>query len=232
MTVFLVVTVVSGSLVVGAGLGVSGWLPDTIEGLLVALAGGSLLVSTSLELFEPATEIIDVWVLALSVLGGAVAFSVLDHVVDETWGGDSGGGLLAAITLDGLPENLALGVSLIGTGALGAAALSGSILLSNLPEAAGGAKQMREDDRSGSTVIALWAGTAVLLSMAAFAGYLALADVPDGWLAALRCFAGGAVVASLATEVFPEAFREGGYTTGVATAAGAVLAIALGRLGS
>jgi len=119
VTVFLVVTVVSGSLIVGAGLGVSGRLPDAIEGLLVALAGGALLVSTSLELFEPATEMIEVWVLALAVLAGAAAFSALDRVVDETWGSDSGGGLLAAITLDGLPENPALGVSLIGAGRAG-----------------------------------------------------------------------------------------------------------------
>ncbi len=49
---------------------------------------------------------------------------------------------LAAITLDGIPENLALGVALIGAGPLQVASLSGSIFLSNLPEAAEGAQEM------------------------------------------------------------------------------------------
>jgi ZIP family zinc transporter len=44
-------------------------------------------------------------------------------------------------------------------------------------------------------------------------------------------FAGGAVVASLAVEVFPQAFAEEKYTTGVAAALGVVLALALGLLG-
>jgi len=39
------------------------------------------------------------------------------------------------------------------------------------------------------------------------------------------------VTASLATEVFPKAFKEEKYTTGIATALGVVLAIALEHLG-
>ncbi len=232
MSVILVVVVVSGSLVLGAVLGVEGWLPDPVIGFVVALAGGALLVSTSIELFEPASNEIALWLLGACVLAGAAAFSVLDWLVDERWGSGSGGGLLTAITLDGLPENLALGVALIGTGPLGAAALSGSILLSNLPEAAGGAQQMRSDGSGNGAVIGLWAATAGLLAAAALVGYFFLDGVGAAWLAAIRCFAGGAVVASLATEVFPGAFRKDGYSAGVATAIGAVLAIALAELGS
>ncbi len=232
MAVVLVIGVVSGSLVVGSLLGISGRLSDTVIGFVVALAGGALLVSASIELFEPASEVIAAWLIALSVGAGAIGFSALDWFVDETWGGESGGGLLAAITLDGLPENLALGVALIGTGPLGAAALSGSILLSNLPEAAGGAKQMSDDGRSRAVVVGLWTATAVLLSIAALVGYFFLSGVAPGWLAAIRCFAGGAVVASLATEVFPQAYRQDSYAAGVATAVGAVLAITLSQMGS
>ncbi len=226
------VAVVSGSLVVGAALGVSDWLPDAVIGFVVALAGGSLLVSTSVELFEPASEEIAMWLLGACVLAGAAIFSALDWLVDERWGSQSGGGLLTAITLDGLPENLALGVSLIGTGPFGAAALAGSILLSNLPEAAGGSQQMRQNGTGTGAVIALWSATAVLLAAAALVGYAFLDGIGPAWLAAIRCFAGGAVAASLATEVFPGAFRKDGYGAGVATAIGAVLAIALGSLSS
>jgi len=138
----------------------------------------------------------------------------------------AGGGLLAAITLDGIPENLALGVALIGAGPLQVASLSGSIFLSNLPEAAGGAQQMA-NGRSKLKVLGLWTATAALLSAAALAGNLLFAGVPDAALGLIRCVAGGAFAASLATEVFPKAFKEDSYTTGIATALGLVLAIGL-----
>lgn len=142
MVTFIVIAVVSGSLVLGAAWGVYGNLPDGVEGLIVALAGGALMISAVLELIKPASHVAPFWAVSALVLAGAVIFAVLDHLIKERGGGDSGGGLLAAITLDGIPENLALGVALISTGPLGAAALSGSILLSNLPEAAGGAREM------------------------------------------------------------------------------------------
>ena len=47
----------------------------------------------------------------------------------------------------------------------------------------------------------------------------------------IRSFAGGAVVGSLAIEVFPKAFQESGYSTGLAVALGPVLALFLDRLG-
>lgn len=229
MLTALVIVVVSGALVIGAAWGVFWSLPTPVEGFLVAVAGGALLVSAVLELIDPATEVTSLWWVALSVMAGATTFTVLDRAVDAKWGADSGGGLLAAITLDGVPENLALGVALIGARPLEVAALSGSILLSNLPEAAGGAKEMAAD-RSRASVFGLWVATAVLLSAAALAGYLLLESASEEILALVRCFAAGAVVASLATEVFPTAFADDNYVAGFATAIGVVAAVALGQL--
>ncbi len=229
MTV-IVIGVVSAALVAGAAWGAYGRLPSALEGFIVAMAGGALIVSAVLELVDPATDIAPLWAVAACVLVGAAAFAGLDKFVKRRFGSDSGGGLLAAITLDGIPENLALGVALIGAGPLQVASLSGSIFLSNLPEAAGGARQMAEHRPKGR-VLLLWTATAALLSAAALAGNLLLAGVPDTALGLIRSVAGGAVVASLAVEVFPQAFKEESYATGVATALGLVLAIGLSRLG-
>lgn len=227
---FAVVLVVSDALVVGAAWGIYGRLPKPIEGFLVALAGGALLLSVTSELIEPSIEKSSVFHAMLGVGAGALVFAICDYWIDEKWGSDGGGGLLAAITLDGIPENLALGVALIGAGSMEVAALAGSILLSNLPEAAGGARAMVENGRSKGKVMALWAGTAIILSAAAIVGNLALEGVGEGTLAVIRCFAAGAVVASLATEVFPQAFREDKHWAGVATALGVILAFSLGSL--
>ena len=230
MMTFVVIAVVSAALIVGATWGIYWELSENTEGFMVALAGGSLLVSTVLELIEPATHQASLLPALAIVLAGAVVFCVLDWLVKEKWGGNSGGGLLAAITIDGIPENLALGVALIGAGPMSVAALSGSILLSNLPEAAGGARQMIKKEQSRGQVLLLWALTAAMLSIAAIIGNLLLRDVSSEVLAYIRCFAGGAVIGSLATEVFPLAFKEDDYVAGVAAAIGVVLAFLLNSM--
>ncbi len=230
LVTLLVVLTVSASLLLGAAWGIFGTLHKRKEGFLIALAGGALLLSVVSELIEPAIRESSVYMAMAGVLAGAAVFAAVDYWIDEKWGPESGGGLLAAITLDGVPENLALGVALIGAKPLEVAALAGSIFLSNLPEAAGGARQMAQGERSKWRIMGLWAATAALLSAAALAGNLLLESASPHLLAFIRCFAAGAVVASLATEVFPQAYREDRHWTGIATAMGVVLAFLLSEL--
>lgn len=231
LMVLLVVGTVSAALIVGAALGLFGKLPSSIEGFLVALAGGALIVSVMSELIEPAARQATTSLVLSAVAGGALTFVALDMLNDKLFGESSGGGLLLAIVIDGIPENLALGVALIGAGPREVAALAGSILLSNLPEAAGGAKEMQGDDRSKGKVMLLWTATALILSAAALAGNLLLAGAEPQVLAIVKAFAAGAVVSSLATEVFPQAYRESHKLTGVAVALGLILAFSLEQLG-
>lgn len=49
-----VILVVSGALLIGAAWGIYGSLSKSVEGFIVALAGGALVVSVVLELVEPA----------------------------------------------------------------------------------------------------------------------------------------------------------------------------------
>ncbi len=228
MQTIVVIVVVSSSLLIGALWGIYRTLPENVEGFLVALAGGALIVSAVLELVEPAIRQSAFW--APFVLLGSLTFVAFDYFVDEKWGSDSGWGMLTAITLDGIPENLALGVALIGVGPLQVAALSGSIILSNLPEAAAGAEEMTDGGRSRAMVLALWGATALLLSATSLLGNFALAGLPEHTLALIRSFAGGAVVASLATEIFPKAFKKDSHTAGIATAIGLIVALYLNTL--
>lgn len=231
MVTTIVILVVSGALLLGAAWGIYGHLSKKVEGFIVALAGGALIISVVLELIMPSMQQTSIWAAFALVLIGAGVFSALDFLVKKKWGSRSGGGLLVAVTLDGVPENLALGVALIGAGPLQVAALVGSIFLSNLPEAAGGAREMAKKGNSRTKVFALWATAAVLLSAAALAGNFLLPGVPKDVLALIRCFAGGTVVASLATEVFPKAFEKDAYWAGIATSIGLILALYLNTLG-
>ena len=65
-----------------------------------------------------------------------------------------------------MPENLALGISFID-----GSALAGAIVLSNLPEAAGGTRQMRDRGIRRERALLLWTGAAALLAASALAGH-------------------------------------------------------------
>lgn len=231
LTLIVVILVVSAALMVGALWGVYGKLSDRMEGFVVALAGGALIMSVIGELVEPSVKEGSLWVAIGALALGAVLFSAADYWIDEKLQSDEGVGLLAAITFDGVPENLALGVALIGASVGEVAALAGAILLSNIPEAAGGARGMKDGGMKTITIFALWGGATVLLAGAALLGNFTLEGADPNLLAAIRCTAAGAVVASLATEVFPKAFKEDHHLAGVATALGLMIAIWLESFG-
>ncbi len=133
--------------------------------------------------------------------------------------------LLAAVTLDGGPENLALGVSLLsseseGAGVGGSLALLVAIFASNFPESLVGSLAMRRSGRSKRFSVLVWSATALLLTAAVVVGYAALSGGSESVLGFSLAFAGGAVLASLADTLMPEAFEHGRPLNSFATAAG------------
>ena len=142
----------------------------------------------------------------------------------------AGFAILAAVTLDGVPENMALGVSLLQTSWTGALALLVAIFASNLPEALGGAVSMRDQGRTRGFAIVVWTATAVILTAAVVVGNAALSGASEKSLSVLLSFAGGAVLASLADTLMPAAYREGGKSVAFATAAGFFVSFAISEL--
>ena len=140
-------------------------------------------------------------------------------------GATVGFALLAAVTLDGVPENLALGVSLLSGG--GSLVLLVAIFCSNFPEALVGAVAMRRGGRSAPFAIGIWSFTAVLLTAAVVFGHGVFARLPEEHLAFPLAFAGGAVLASLADTLMPEAFEHGRPLNSMATAAGFLVSFVL-----
>ncbi len=108
MLTIIVVAVVSAALMAGALWGVYLPLPERLKGFLMAFAGGALVSSLAFELFETAIRDSGILIASIALMGGAVTFTLADYLVDEKWGAQSGGGLLAAVSLDGVPENLVL----------------------------------------------------------------------------------------------------------------------------
>jgi zinc transporter, ZIP family len=148
--------------------------------------------------------------------------------VEVAAGAGVGLALLAASILDGVPENLALGASLADQeGGGGSLALLAGIFAANLPEALVGAVAMRSQGRSRRFTVGLWTATALLLVPPVVIGRVVLAGAEPSTLAFPLAFAGGAVLASLADTLMPEAFERGKPLNAFATVAGFFLAFVL-----
>ena len=135
--------------------------------------------------------------------------------------------LLAASILDGIPENLALGVSMAGERSGGSLALLVGIFAANFPEALVGAVSLRSQGRTVRATIGLWLATAALLVPAVPIGRVLLAGADPSTLAFPLSFAGGAVLAALADTLMPEAFERGRPLNAFATVAGFFVAFVL-----
>ncbi len=169
----------SSALVIGSLVGARWSPPKRVTGVLLAFASGALISALAFELFEEAFHLGGAVRSGIGLLAGAATFVAVDTALDKYISGKAGpeerdvvaagarGGvglaLLAAVTLDGVPENLALGVSLAGGASL---SLLVAIFFSNLPESLVGAVAMRNAGTSPRAVVLTWTLCAVLLAAA------------------------------------------------------------------
>jgi ZIP family zinc transporter len=216
-------TVASAGLILGSGIGAYWRAPRQFVATALAFAAGSLTAALAFELFaEEKHE--SLLAASLGLIAGGAVFIVIDAAVERRWQREKATGfaLLAVVTLDGVPENLALGVTLSTEGSV---ALLAAIFFSNFSESLGGAADMREGGDSPRLAIALWLATAALLAVAVVIGRIV--GSTGGAHGFLLAFAGGAVLASLVDTVMPEAYREGGPYVAFATIGGFLLSFLL-----
>jgi zinc transporter, ZIP family len=200
------------------------WSPPrrALTAALLGFASGALIAAVAFELFEKAFEHGGAWRAGVAFFAGATVFIAIDGWLERRTqrsrarGGAVGVALLAGVTLDGVPENLAMGVALLEGSAV---SLLVAIFASNLPEAIVGAEKMR-GEWSDRQILLIWSATAVLLAVAVVVGFAALRGLDESTLSWPLGFAAGAVLASLADTLMPEAFKEGGPPVAYATALG------------
>ena len=248
LTAILFGLAASSALVIGAIAGSLWDPPREVTGVLLAFASGALISALAFELFEEAYHLGGAARSGLALLAGAAAFVAADTWLDRRVTGKAGPeqrevteeaaaqvpgngaqrtvgfALLAAVTLDGVPENLALGVSLVDEASL---ALLVAIFFSNLPESLVGAVAMRAGGQHMRSVVGTWVICAVLLAIAVVAGRAFAGPMSDQVLSVALGFAGGAVLASLADTLMPEAFERGRPFNAFACAAGFFLSFIL-----
>lgn len=214
-------------LVAGAWIGLRWKLPAAVLAALMAFGSGTMIAAASEELFGPAFEAIAPHLAGLALMAGAVVYVTANRLIDTRLGGASVGlGLMLGAVLDGIPENTAMAVSLHGGGGL---VMLVAIAVGNVPEAIGSASTLRDDPRLGGRgALLMWTAVGAVLVLVTVLAYAGADTMSPGWIAGVQAFAGGATIAVLADTLMPEAYREGGWWVGIATAAGFFVAYLLG----
>lgn len=224
----------AASLVIGALLGlVRPWPPGPL-GLVLAFGAGALISAVSFELAQEGARLGDAGTVAIGLAAGAITYFGSNrllgrrsrHSPGDTGDQASGSALALGAFLDGIPEQLVLGMGLAGGKGVSIGLLV-AIFVSNLPEAIGSSSDMHAAGSHPAAVRRLWLGVAALCTLATVAGW-AIADTVSGNLnAAVDGFAAGALLVMLIDSMIPEAVRKGGDVSGLATVLGFAVAAGL-----
>jgi len=230
----------ASSLVLGALLALSRRWPTRQVGLVLAFGAGALISAVSFELAAEGLRVGSLGATAVGLGIGALVYFGLDGLIasrsssgrgraGRSSGSDPGTALALGAFLDGIPEQLVLGIGLAGGDGIGIGLLV-AIFVSNLPEAIGSASEMRRSGTGRGKILRLWGAVAAICTLASVAGY-AIADGASGELrAGVDGFAAGALLVMLIDSMIPEATEESGRVAGLVTTLGFAVATALSSI--
>jgi ZIP family zinc transporter len=145
---------------------------------------------------------------------------------------ESGSGLAIAIgaLLDGIPESIVIGLSLLEGGVVSFVAVI-AVFLSDIPEGLSSAAGRKRAGRSAVYIFGVWGGIAIAAGIAALVGYALFRNFSSEVIAGTTAFTAGAILAMLADTMIPEAFEQAHDLTGLITVAGFLAAFILSKVG-
>ena len=233
--------VAGSALIIGAALGYYLKLSKRVIGSVLAFGAGVLISVLAFELIEEAYEASDLVITGISFIAGAVVYTVINIILERRGAddrmsaelepaADNGLVIAAGALLDGIPESIVIGLSLLYGGTVSAVAVI-AIFVSNIPEGMSSAAGMRSAGRRPRYVFGVWIGIAVASGVAAMLGYAVFGGLPVEVTAAMLALAAGGVLAMVADTMIPEAFESAHEFTGLITVAGFLVAFALSKLG-
>lgn len=234
------------ALLLGAAVGYFTRLPQRLIAAIMAFGAGVLISALSFELMEEASHRGGFMATALGFISGAAVYSAANVALARAGAKHrkrsgsqqpseqeaSGSGLAIAIgaLLDGIPESIVIGVSLLAGGAVSLVAVA-AVFLSNVPEGLSSAAGMKRAGRSQAYVFGVWGGITLVSGVASLLGYVIFRGVSPGIIAGTMAVAAGAILAMIADTMLPEAAEGTHNFAGLITVLGFLAAFLLSQAG-
>src|SRR5215510_3226368 len=171
----------ASSLVIGAWLSFARDWPTRWVGAVLSFGAGALISSISFELALGGARAGGLRTTAIGLAVGALTYFVADGAIGRAHGGgrgrpgrsesdDAGPALALGAFLDGIPEQMALGIGLAGGQSVSVGLLV-AIFVSNLPESIGSATEMERAGTDRRRINRLWLAVAAICTAATVVGY-------------------------------------------------------------
>ena len=230
----------ASSLLIGAAIALRRELSPRFVGLLMGFGVGALISAVAFELVEKAIDTgegtgapaIGLAVGALIYFGGDWYIDVRGGKERKDIGGDAAAGNSGAImlgtVLDGIPESIVVGGSLVAGGGVSVAMVAAAFL-SNFPEAVGATAGLKRGGASQRRLMGIWLAIVAVSAASAGFGYVILDGSSPAVGSLFQAFAAGAILTMRVDSMIPEAFEEGGRLVGLVTVLGFSLAVGLSQ---
>jgi ZIP family zinc transporter len=210
----------ASSLVIGAALGLARAWPDRLVGLVLGFGAGALISAVSFELALEGIEEGGPLASGIGLALGALTYFFLSRTIQ---------GLALGAFLDGVPEQLVLGMGIAAGNGVSVGLLA-AVFVSNLPEAIGSVDEMRTTRRSPAQIMRMWVVIAVVCALASVLGWV-LADNIGGRVGgAINGFAAGALLVMLTDSMIPDAHDKAKRSAGLVVVLGFAVATALSQV--
>jgi zinc transporter, ZIP family len=231
-------TVATATLLIGMVLAYRNVVSLRWTALIMAFGAGAIISAVAYQLVLGAVQVSgDFAGAGVGIAAGAMTYYLADRWVDGLGGKDrldfqgaqsegSGLGILLGSLLDGVPESLVLGLSLVHAPQVSAAFVF-AVAISNVPQGLGGTAGMLSAGWAKPRITQLWLAVCVLSVAAAALGYFVGSSVPGVTGSAVDAFAAGALLVMLTDSMIPESFEHGGLETGLALVVGFAVASAM-----
>lgn len=211
--------VAGAALLIGAGIAYFIKVPQRIIAAVMAFGSGVLISALSFELMDEAYEKGGFDSTAIGFLAGAAIYTLANWILSrhgakhrkrsggqqpsESENGGSGAAIAVGALLDGIPESIVIGLSMLQGGVVSTVAVA-AIFLSNIPEGLSSAAGMKKAGRSAGYIFGIWGGIAIASGVAAFVGYTVFQQFPPDAIAATTAIAAGAILSMLIDTMIPK----------------------------
>lgn len=229
---------ISGSAVLLGALGAI-FLPIKKKwiGYIMAFGTGVLIGAAAYELVGDSLDKGGITATSIGFLMGAVVFTLFDYIVSKRGASqrkrsgqkaaaDGGIAIFIGTIMDAIPESIMIGASLLEKQSV-SFLLVVAIFISNIPEGLSSTVGLKNSGYSKGKIFFMWIMVLAISTFASWSGYFFLDGASDAIMAAIAAFAGGGIIAMIASTMMPEAYEDSGPVTGLITALGLLASIML-----